>query len=108
MRVTVSHNHGRQEAIRRVDQGVDQLLNGLAGGPIQVQDKQKSWNGNVMNFALTGKMGFFTAPIRGTVTVNDADVIIEADLGMIEKFIPPEKIKSQVQSGARKMLESGS
>ncbi|HZU25801.1 MAG TPA: polyhydroxyalkanoic acid system family protein [Bryobacteraceae bacterium] len=108
MRVTVSHNTGRQEAMRRVDRGIDQLLNGMAGGPIEIRDQQKSWNGNVMNFALTGKMGFFTAPIKGTITVNDADIVIEADLGMLEKFIPAEKIKSQVESGARKMLTSGS
>jgi len=91
--------------MRRIDHGLDQLLNGLGGGPIEIRDQHKSWNENVMTFALTGKMGFFTAPIRGTVTVNEADVIVDADLGMLEKFIPQEKIKTQVESGARKMLE---
>jgi len=93
--------------MRRIDNGVDQLLKGVAGGPVEIRDQQKSWNGNVMTFSLTGKMGFFTAPIRGTVTVNDADIVIDADLGMLEKFIPQEKIKNQVEAGARKMLQSG-
>jgi hypothetical protein len=106
MKVTVSHNKGKQEAMRRLDQGVDQLLNGMAGGPIEIRDQQKSWNGDVMSFGLTGKMGFFTAPIKGTATVSDTEVTIEADLGLLEKFIPPEKIRSQVESGARKMLEA--
>lgn len=93
--------------MRRVDHGLDQILNGFGGGPIEIRGEHKSWSGNVMSFALTGKMGFFTAPIRGTVTVNDADIVIDADLGMLEKFIPQEKLKTQVEAGARKMLESG-
>ena len=83
-----------------------QLLNGLAGGPVEIRDQHKSWNGNVMSFAVTGKMGFLTAPIKGTVTVNDADVVIDADLGMLERFIPQPKIRSHVESGARRMLEA--
>jgi len=107
MKVTVAHNKGREEAKRRIDHGLNQLLNGMAGGPIEIRDQQKSWNGDVMTFSITGKMGFMTAPIRGTITVNDADVVVEADLGIIEKFIPQEKIKSQVEAGTRKMLGSG-
>jgi hypothetical protein len=92
--------------MRRLDQGLDQLLNGLAGGPIEIRDQHKSWNGNVMTFAVTGKMGFMVAPIRGTVTVNDADVIVDADLGILERFIPQAKMQSHVESGTRKMLEA--
>jgi len=106
MRVTVSHTLGQEEAKRRIDRGLNQLLDGMAGGPIEIRDQQKSWNANVMTFSITGKMGFLTAPIRGTVTVNAADIVLDADLGVIEKFIPQQKIQSHVEAGARKMLGS--
>jgi hypothetical protein len=56
-----------------------------------------------MNFSLTAKMGFMTAPIRGTVLVTDKDVTIDADLGFLENLITP-KVKTQLESRVRGLL----
>jgi hypothetical protein len=40
-----------------------------------------------MTFALTAKMGFMSTPIKGTVEVTDSDVIVDADLGMLGRFV---------------------
>jgi hypothetical protein len=33
-------------------------------------------------------MGLFSTPIKGTIEVTDTDITIDADLGMLERFIP--------------------
>ena len=40
-----------------------------------------------MTFALTAKMGIISTPIKGTVEVTDRDIIIDADLGMFNRFV---------------------
>jgi hypothetical protein len=50
-------------------------------------------------------MGFFTAPIRGTVVVTDREVILDIELpGIVSKFIPEEKIRAQVEGRVKGLL----
>ena len=52
--------------------------------------KSKSWQGAVLNFELSAKMAMLSTPITGTVEVTDTDVIINADLGMLNRFVSDE------------------
>lgn len=105
MRITVSHNKTRQEVMKIVDESTDQMFRGLPGSPIQVLEQQKSWSGDTMNFSLTGKMGMFTAPLRGTVTVTDKDVTIECELpAILKNFIPEQKIQAGIESRVKGLL----
>ena len=105
MRVTISHNKGRQEATRLVNEQADQLFNSVAAGPVQVVDKHKAWSDNVMDFGFKAKMGFFSVPITGKVECTDSEVIIEADLPpLLTRMIPEEKIKSGIEGRVRGML----
>jgi hypothetical protein len=103
MRVTIAHNKPQAEVIKSVDRSIDEVFTGLAIGPIQVVNAQKSWEGSTMTFALTAKMGFMNAPIRGTVVVTDKDVTIDADLGFLEKLITP-KAKAELESRVKGLL----
>jgi len=107
MRVTVSHDKGRTEATRLVDEGSSRLLESTGGAGVEIRGLQKSWDSNTLNFSFTGKMGPFTAPIRGSVIVNEKDLTIDVDLGIVEKFLPEDKIRRDIEAGARKMLEGG-
>jgi hypothetical protein len=104
MRVTISHKKPKEEVIRIVEQNTNDMLKGLANGPVQVVDIERAWNGNVMDFSFKGKAGFFTAPISGRIEVNDAEVIIEADLGLLGKLIPEEKVQASVEGKVRGYL----
>jgi hypothetical protein len=106
MRVTVSHNKGQAEAIRRVNEGIDQLFQSAGTAGVEIRDLERSWNGNTMSFSFTGKMGPFTAPIRGNVVVTDAELTIDVDLGIVGKFMPEDKIRRSIEGGAQKMLEA--
>jgi hypothetical protein len=109
MRITVTHNKTRQEAMKIIDESTDQLFAGVPGSPLQFTDKRKHWEGSTMHFSFMGRLGFFTAPLSGTVQVTDKDVTFDIVLpDFLKKFIPEEKIKTQVEGRARGLLTGAS
>ena len=54
-----------------------------------------------MTFSLIAKMGFISNPISGTVEVTDGEVTLDADVGMLGKLVPTEKIQSALQTRLR-------
>lgn len=109
MRVTVSHTKTRQEVKKIVDDSTEQMFQGMPGSPVKIVDHQKSWNGDVMDFSLTGKMGVFSAPLKGTITVTDKDLTIDCELpGILKSFLPEEKVKTGIESRVRGLLSGPS
>jgi hypothetical protein len=104
MRVTIGHRKTRQEAIQIVDQSFDDLFRGLPIAFLQVTEQHRSWNGSVMTFGLTAKLGFLQNPIRGTVEVTDREITIDADLGLLEKLVSRGRFKTAVQGTFQKLL----
>jgi len=104
MRVTVSHNRSTEEIIRSIDRSFDDLFQGI-GLPVKVVPQQKSWQGSTLTFALTAKMGLLSTPIKGTVDVTDHDLTIDADLGFLERMIPPRKAQEVITSHVRGLLK---
>jgi hypothetical protein len=90
MRITIAHNRTKEEIIQTIDRSFDDFSRGNTGIPVQLAMKQKSWQGSVLNFELTAKMGIMSTPIKGTIEVTDHDVIIDADLGMLNRFVSDE------------------
>ena len=87
MRVTISHNRTKQEIIAKVDRSFDELFQGASDLPVKVVVNQRSWQGDVLTFALTAKLALMSTPIKGTVEVTDKDLTIDADLGMLSNFV---------------------
>jgi hypothetical protein len=104
MKVTIAHNRSRQEVIGIVDRSLDDAFRAMGGGLLQVTDTQKSWTGDTMNFSMTAKAGFLTAPVRGTVLVSGTDVTIDADLGILGKLITDDKAKSIIENRVKGLL----
>ena len=104
MRITIAHNKGRERMIQMVDRAFDEVFKGVAQVPVTIANQQKSWQGPLMTFSLIAKMGFISNPIRGTVAVTDNDVTFDADLGMLAKLIPAEKIQTALQTRLRGLL----
>ena len=104
MRITIAHTKGRQQMIQLVDRAFDDVFKGVAQVPITIADQQKSWQGSVMTFSLVAKMGFLRNPISGTVEVTDSEVTLDADVGMLAKLIPAEKIQTALQTRLRGLL----
>jgi hypothetical protein len=107
MRVTVNHDKGLQGATKIVNDSADQLLASAAAGPVQITDLHRVWNGSTMDFSFKGKMGFFSAPIKGKVYVTETDVTVDVELpGVLKHFMPEEKVRAQVEGRVRGLLNA--
>jgi hypothetical protein len=91
--------------VKIVDESAAQLFQGVPGSPLQIVDQTKRWEGSVMHFAFTGKMGFFTAPLRGSVSVTDKDVTIECELpALLKGLVPMQRIEEGIKTRIRGLL----
>ena len=95
MRISVSHNRTKEEVVQTVDRTWDDLFKEGGALPVKLTVQQRSWQGSTMTFALSAKMGIISTPIKGTVEVTDRDIIVDADLGMLGRFVS-EKTAQQV------------
>jgi hypothetical protein len=104
MRVTISHRRNPEDVKTLVDRSIDDVFASVGGGMVQMVDQQKSWDGDIMTFAMNVKAGFFTAPIKGTVVVTPADVTIDADLGILDKFIAEDRTRTAIEGKVQALL----
>ena len=105
MKVVVPHHSTAQAVKPALDQGVDQLLAGAGGKSVQIVDPNKSWDGPVMTFSCTAKVGFISVPLAATVTVDDTNVTVDCDLPpMVKNFVGEDKASAIVEENVRKML----
>lgn len=105
MRITVSHNRKKEDVIQTVDRSFNDLFQGIGALPVQLVQEHKSWQGSILTFALTAKMGLLSTPIKGTVEVTDRDITIDADLGILERMIPAKKAQAVLTDHVRGLLK---
>jgi hypothetical protein len=103
MRVTISHDRTKQQVIDSIDRSFNEMFEGASGLPVRLTVTHKEWVGDTLNFALTAKVAMISTPIKGTVLVNDHDLTIDADLGMLNNFIS-EKAAGEMIGGRVKGL----
>lgn len=103
MRITIAHNKSKQEVVDSIDRGFDDVYK-MQGLPLKIELEQKNWQGSTLTFALSAKMGFMSSPIKGTIDVTDSQVIIDADLGMFERFVSEEKVKGALATKFKGLL----
>jgi Putative polyhydroxyalkanoic acid system protein (PHA_gran_rgn) len=104
VRITVPHRKTKAEAVATVDRAMLHIFDGLAAGPLTVSEAQKTWSGSTMTFSLVAKMGFLSNPIRGSVEVTDENITIDADLGLLARLMPQEKVRTVVETRVRGLL----
>ena len=104
MRVTISHNKPVDQVKSAVDHSLDQVFNGLGSGMVEFTDHHRAWNGDTLAFSMTAKLGFIKSPVKGTIAVGKSDVAIDLDLGLLDKLIPQETVKTAIESRVRGLL----
>jgi Putative polyhydroxyalkanoic acid system protein (PHA_gran_rgn) len=104
MRITVAHNRTKAEAVESVDRSFNEMFQEAAGLPVRLAVKQKSWQGSTLSFQLTAKMGLFSTPIKGTVEVTDRELIVDADLGLLNRLLPEKAIQEVIGSRIKGLL----
>lgn len=94
--VTISHELGRDEAYRRIDEGFEKVANGL-GFALKLDQR---WEGDTLHFdaRAMGQM------INGTVDVADESVTITVVLPLFLAGLA-ERIKGNLQKESTILLE---
>ena len=49
-------------------------------------------------------MGLFSTPIKGTVEVTDRDLIVDADLGLLNRLLPEKTIQEVIGGRIKGLL----
>jgi Putative polyhydroxyalkanoic acid system protein (PHA_gran_rgn) len=108
VKITIEHHRKKKDVVEAIDKGFDDAFKEAEGLPVKVTLKHKSWNGSTLSFQLAARMGILSTPIKGTVDVTDEELIIDADLGLLSKFIPEAKAKTMLGGRIRGLLKSSS
>jgi hypothetical protein len=104
MRITISHKRSKAEMIRYVDSSFDEMLNAKAGLPTRWIVKEKNWKGSILSFTITANLGLLSTPIKGTVEVTDQDVIVDADLGLLNRILPENAVREVFGDRIKELL----
>lgn len=90
--------------MQSVDRSFSEALQGPGALPVKIVVEQKNWQGSTLSFSLAAKMGLMSTPIRGTIEVTEHDVTIDADLGVLERFIPEKTARELISDRIRGLL----
>jgi hypothetical protein len=88
-----------------VDRSFNEMFQGIAGLPVRLVLEQKSWQGSILSFAVTAKLGLLSTPIKGTVEVTDQDVTVDADLGMLNRFVSEKSAQEMIGNRIKGLLK---
>ena len=105
MRITISHNRSKAQIMESVDRSFDEMFRGVAGLPIRLVLEQRSWQGSILSFSLTAKMGLLSTPIKGTVEVTDQDITVDADLGLLNRLVPEKTVREVIGNRIKGLLK---
>ncbi len=97
MKLTLSHQTTREEAIKKIDSYLNEMMKQKFSG-ITVIDPEKTWENNIMRFSFGVSKLFLNLEFSGLVIVTDQEVIGEAEVpGIVTTFVSEEKIKAVIK-----------
>ncbi|MPR35935.1 polyhydroxyalkanoic acid system family protein [Salmonirosea aquatica] len=97
MRVERSHKASQQEAIRKIDSFLDELMKRDFPGGVVVKEPTKSWSGNTMDFSFKLKKGLMSTRLAGNIQVENGKIIMNSEVpGLIRTFVSEEKISDVI------------
>jgi hypothetical protein len=105
MRITISHNRSKAEIIESVDRSFNEMVQGVEGLPVRLAVQQKSWQGPILSFSLTAKLGLLSTPIKGTVEVTDQDLTLDADLGVLNRLVSENAAREVIGNRIKGLLK---
>lgn len=105
MRITIAHNRSKAEIIDSVDRSFNEVFQGVPGIPVKLVVEQKSWQGSVLSFSLSAKLGLLSTPIKGTVEVTDHDLTVDIDLGLLNRLVPEQTAREVIGTRIKGLLK---
>jgi hypothetical protein len=105
MRITISHHRRKAEIVAAVDRSFDDLFKGVAELPVKITMQQRTWQGSTLFFALTAQWSLLSTPIKGTVEVTDHDITVDADLGLLNRFVTEKAARTVLTDRVKGLLK---
>ncbi|MGC2768009.1 MAG: hypothetical protein WB607_21060 [Candidatus Acidiferrum sp.] len=105
MRITIAHNRSKAEVIESVDRSFNEMFQGVEGLPVRIVLEQKSWQGSILSFSLSAKLGLLSTPVRGTVEVTDHDLTVDADFGFLNRIVPEKTVREAIGNRIKGLLK---
>jgi hypothetical protein len=97
MQIIKQHRTTKNEAIKKIDSFLNDLMKREFPAGVKIKDPEKKWNGSVMNFSFKAKKGIVGTTISGTISVNDTEVRLDSTLpGIVTTFISEDKVKEVI------------
>jgi hypothetical protein len=104
MKIVVAHHSTREATMRVLDGATDKLLGGGIKN-IQIVDQKRTWDGPVMSFSLTAKLGFISVPLAGTMAVDDINVTLECEVPpLVKNLMGEERFRSMMEENVQGLL----
>ncbi len=76
---------------------------------ISISSPKRNWSGNVMALSFKARKGILGVEIKGRITVNDDNVIIEVGIPpILATFVSAETIRTMLTQKAEALLMEGS
>ena len=98
MHLERSHKVDKDEAIRRIDTFVDELMGSEFRAGVTIRNASKTWTGDTMDFSFNPKKGFISVgTVSGIVRVSAKSIAMDADLPpLITKFMSEQTIRDVI------------
>jgi Putative polyhydroxyalkanoic acid system protein (PHA_gran_rgn) len=93
-----SHKVDKDEAIRRIDTFLDELMRSRLPAGVTIKDLSKTWTGDTMNFSFKPKKGFISlGAVSGIVHVSSNSIAMDAGVPpLITKFVSEQTISKVI------------
>ena len=105
MRITISHDRPKAEIIEAVDRSFNDLLKSSAQLPVKIAIQERTWQGSTLVFLLTARWGLLSTPVKGSVEVTDHDVTVDADLGILNRFVSEKTARAVIGDRIKGLLK---
>lgn len=97
MHIERLHRVGKEEAVRKVNAWLDDLMRRPLPAGVTVRDISRNWSDNTLQFSVQAKKGFLGTTLAGVLRVNDNSVVLDCDLpGLVTTFVAEDKIRDAI------------
>jgi hypothetical protein len=105
MHIEHPHQLAAEEAIRRIDAALEDLLRRDPPGGVTVSKAEKHWTGNRMDFSVAAGRGFLSAAMKGTVLVTPDHVIVDTALpALVRSFVGESRVEQELRQELDRLL----
>lgn len=99
MHIERRHNVGKEEAIHKIDNYLDDLMGRQFPESITIKEPSRSWSDDAMHFSFKAKKGFIGTTISGVIRVNEDSVVVDSNLpGLVTAFVSEDKIRNVINA----------